>query len=152
MPLFSDQAATGKQKKQKFWTKVILFIGAGSFAGTAMVPVIGGIIDSVRQPTNEVARNPQADQEAQLKQQEAGFLAVLEREPDNTNALQGLVQARLALGDLEGARPYLQQLVELYPDEQVLKDLLAQVDQALERTGTTTPAPAQSPTEAPETP
>ncbi|ACA99530.1 MULTISPECIES: M48 family metallopeptidase [Cyanophyceae] len=150
MPLFSDKATTGKQKKQKFWTKVILIIGAGSFAGTAMVPVIGGIIDSVRQPTTEVARNPQADQEAQLKQQEAGFLAVLEREPDNTNALQGLVQARLALGDLAGARPHLQRLVELYPDEQVLKDLLAQVDEALARTGKTTPA--QSPTENPETP
>ncbi|MEB3224333.1 MAG: tetratricopeptide repeat protein [Synechococcus sp.] len=150
MSLFSDKAVEAKQKKQKLWTKVILFIGAGSFAGTAMVPVIGGIIDSVRQPTTEVAQTAQVNQEVQLKQQEAGFLAVLEREPNNTNALQGLVQTRLALGDLEGARPHLQRLVELFPDEQVLKDLLAEVDKRLENSSST--APAQSPTEAPATP
>lgn len=150
MSLFSDKAVEAKQKKQKLWTKVILFIGAGSFAGTAMVPVIGGIIDSVRQPTTEVAQTAQVNQEVQLKQQEAGFLAVLEREPNNTNALQGLVQTRLALGDLEGARPPLQRLVELFPDEQVLKDLLAEVDKRLENSSST--APAQSPTEAPATP
>jgi hypothetical protein len=141
MPLFSDKAVETKQKKQKFWQKMILFVGAGSFAATAMVPVIGGIVEAITQPTTPAVS--QADQETQLRDQEAGFLAVLEREPDNLNALQGLVQVRLSLGDFEGARPHLARLVEFYPDEQVLKDLLAQVDEELERTGTSpvTPSP-----------
>ncbi|BAW97311.1 hypothetical protein NIES970_22620 [[Synechococcus] sp. NIES-970] len=144
MSLPPDQTAATKQKKQKFWQKIILFIGAGSFAATAMVPVIGGIVESMNQSaTTEIG---QADQEAQLKEQEAGLVAVLEREPDNVNALQGLVQVRLALGDLEGARPHLARLVELYPEEQVLQDLLAQVDENLGRTET---SPTTNTTDAP---
>ncbi|MBV5260809.1 tetratricopeptide repeat protein [Synechococcus moorigangaii CMS01] len=118
-----------------------------------MVPVISGIVGNMNQPPGtEVARTPeaQAEQNAQLEEQEAGFAAVLEREPDNVNALQGLVQTRLALGDLAGARPHLARLVELYPEEQVLKDLLAQVDQALANEGM--PPAAESPTEEPASP
>lgn len=72
---------------------------------------------------------PQATTETQsqieqLKAQEQGYQIVLEREPENTTALQGLVEVRLQLNDLEGAIAPLEQLITLYPEEENLKVLL----------------------------
>lgn len=150
MPIFSEKAVQEKQKKQQLWQKVILFIGAGSFLATAMIPLVTGLIDSLTKPAAEqVAATPQELQMEQLKQKETGFLTVLEREPNNPNALQGLVDTRLKLGDLAGAKEPLQQLIKIYPNEQVLKDLLAQVEDQLGNTSTSTTPTNASPTTPP---
>jgi len=49
----------------------------------------------------------------QLQVQENGYEAVLEREPNNENALEGLVQTRIDMKDYEGAVKPLEKLVEL---------------------------------------
>lgn len=155
MPIFSDKAVEHSQNKKKFWQKAIMFVGAGSFLGTALIPIVGGITGSFNQPkTEEVAVTEQTVLLEQLQQREAGFEAVLEREPNNPNALQGLTRARLELGDLEGAIAPLEQLIELFPEDQVLKDLRAQIDENLARQSGSTPAPEAgaenaSPTTAP---
>ncbi len=67
----------------------------------------------------------------QLKAQEQGYLIVLEREPENTSALQGLVEVRLKLNDLEGAIAPLEKLITIYPDDESIKMLLATVRQQI---------------------
>ena len=142
MPIFSDKAVEHSQNKKKFWQKAIMFIGAGSFLATALIPIVGGIAGSFnKSPTEDVAVTEQAVLLEQLQQREAGFEEVLSREPNNPNALQGLTRARLEQGDLEGAIAPLDQLIELFPEDQVLKDLRAQIDENLARQGGATPAP-----------
>lgn len=147
MPIFSDKGAEHSQNKKKFWQKTILFIGAGSFLGTALIPIVGGIAGSFNQSaTEEAAVTEQSVLLEQIQQREAGFEEVLSREPNNPNALQGLTQARLELGDLEGAIAPLDQLIELFPEDEVLQDLRAQIGENLARQngGAVTPEPAES--------
>ena len=59
--------------------------------------------------------SPQSVQE-QLLAQESGYVAVLEREPDNALALQGLIQTRLALQKWEEAIEPLEILAEANPE------------------------------------
>lgn len=66
-----------------------------------------------------------------LEAQAAGYESVLEREPENVTALQGLIEVRLQLNDLAGAIPPLQKLIEIYPEDQGLKALLATIEQEL---------------------
>jgi len=142
MPTFSDKTVEPSQKKKKFWQKTIMFIGAGSFLATALIPIVGGIAGSFNQSdTDNAPVTEQAVLLEQLQQREAGFEEVLAREPDNPNALQGLIRARLELGDLAGAIAPLDQLIELFPEDQVLKDLRAQIEENLARQGGSTPAP-----------
>ncbi|MEM9978968.1 MAG: tetratricopeptide repeat protein, partial [Cyanobacteria bacterium P01_D01_bin.2] len=60
-----------------------------------------------------------------------GYALVLEREPDNQAALEGLVEARISLGDLAGAAEPLARLAELNPQEPRYAILLAQTKQEL---------------------
>lgn len=141
-----------KKKRQGIWTKLILSIGAISFLSTGMFPLIMGLFDQGSNPTAPQTQPKAAEDDvtAQLKQQETGFLTVLQREPNNPNALQGLVDVRLKLGNVAGAKQPLEQLIKLYPEEQVLKDLLAEINKQLERQGTT--PQETSPTTAPTSP
>lgn len=73
---------------------------------------------------------PTAEGEASVEERltaiEEGYTAVLEREPENLTALQGLVQARVEMGKLEEALEPLTSLQELNPDDlQVLQAIAA---------------------------
>jgi len=57
-------------------------------------------------------------------------LRVLEREPNNQNALEGLVQTRINMKDYEEAIPPLEKLVELKPEREDYQEVLAQLKQA----------------------
>jgi len=52
---------------------------------------------------------------------------VLEREPGNMTALEGLVKVRLEMGDKQGAIDPLERLVRLYPEREDYKVVLEQV-------------------------
>ena len=63
----------------------------------------------------------------QLQVQKSGQEAVLEREPNNENALEGLVQTRIDMKDYEGAVKPLEKLVELNPEREDYQRILGQL-------------------------
>ncbi len=75
----------------------------------------------------------QAAVEAQTRivEAEAGYEIVLEREPDNITALDGLLQLRLAHNDWEGAKVPLNKLITLQPNNEAYSSLLEEVEAQL---------------------
>ena len=69
----------------------------------------------------------------QLQAQARGYETVLQREPENQIALQGLVEIRLQMNDFERTVEPLQTLVRLNPEQEQYKTLLATIKQQVEQ-------------------
>ncbi|OZH53381.1 Tfp pilus assembly protein PilF [Hydrocoleum sp. CS-953] len=111
---------------------VVLVIIA--FLGFSLSPLLGGLLEANQQnnqPTPSPNQTSIADQEADLLAQARGYELVLQREPDNLTALQGLLQVKLELiqsgkGSIEEVIPPLEKLSELNPSSTDYNVLLAQ--------------------------
>ncbi|NJO18926.1 MAG: hypothetical protein HC838_01050 [Spirulinaceae cyanobacterium RM2_2_10] len=64
---------------------------------------------------------------AALENQEQGYADVLEREPDNLTALEGLARTRIELGKLEAALDPLQKLSKQDPENQGVLQAIAAI-------------------------
>jgi tetratricopeptide (TPR) repeat protein len=113
-----------------------------AFVGISMVPLLGNVF-SESQPT--VGATPTASpslttaKKAELEEQARGYQLVVQREPDNSTALRGLLEARLQLGDIPGAIEPLERLAKLNPEQTDYGVLLAQAkQQAGDREGAAT--------------
>lgn len=71
----------------------------------------------------------------QLQAQARGYETVLQREPENLTALEGLVEIRLQLEDFERTVEPLETLVRLHPEQEQYKTLLAKIKQQVEQEG-----------------
>ena len=111
---------------------VVLVIIA--FLGFSLSPLLGGLLEANQQnsqPTPSPNQTSVADKEADLLAQARGYELVLQREPDNLTALQGLLQVKLELiqsgkGNIEEVIPPLEKLSELNPSNTDYNVLLAQ--------------------------
>ncbi|MDJ1167894.1 tetratricopeptide repeat protein [Roseofilum sp. BLCC_M154] len=72
--------------------------------------------------------------EDQLLSQERGYLTVLEREPKNKVALEGLIMVRLQMNNLEGVVKPLETLIEVAPEDTTYKTLYEELQQQLNTT------------------
>jgi len=99
-------------KKNNDALKRVLIVSSGLvFLALMMVPTLGLL-------KNNNSNSPQGNQSGQeatiprekLEEMVKGYEKILEREPDNPTALQGLAQARLQLKDFIGARSYASSL------------------------------------------
>ena len=116
-------------KRNRWLINIVLIIAVLSFVGLAVYPVAQAWRDrSTPTPSPGSGAARQADLEAQVR----GYEAVLQREPNNQTALRGLVDARIASGDIKGVIEPIEKLVELNPEQTEYVVLLAQV---LLRTG-----------------
>ena len=106
-------------------------------AGLAFLGFMGSQIQSmVVQGMRETEQQEQQASQVlqQLQKQEDGYEKVLKREPNNEAALQGLAQARLDMKDYKGAIEPLKKLIELNPQQEHYKQLLAKLQQKINQT------------------
>ncbi len=113
--------------------KTFILASGLAFLGMMTLPMINIFTGGGNAPSSETEANqgPNPAEQEQLLAIAQGYEKVLEREPENSTALQGLVSTRLELRDLPGMVPPLEKLVKLYPDNQQYQDLLAAVKQQL---------------------
>ncbi|MFB2771715.1 tetratricopeptide repeat protein [Pelatocladus sp. BLCC-F211] len=105
-----------RRKRILTWVSIVSFVGSGLFA---IVPTIQEVIENPStQPVSA---------ESSLQQQEQGYKLVLQREPENRAALEGLVKIRLESQNFKGAVEPLEKLVKLNPERQDYKNLLEQL-------------------------
>lgn len=102
--------------------------------GGSLLPLVGKFqSDRAAQPTIATP-TPQISpaQQENLDVKARGYELVLEREPDNRTALQGLIEVRLEQGKLEEALPPLERLARVHPQQPDYTILLAQAKEYLQ--------------------
>jgi cytochrome c-type biogenesis protein CcmH/NrfG len=117
-----EEYMEARSKRFQRTQRIVGLVSIVGFVGSAAFGVIPAIQEASKKPQLATA-----SQEASLKQNEQGFQIVLQREPENKVALEGLAKVRLQLKDAKGAVEPLEKLVKLQPDRQDYKALLEQV-------------------------
>lgn len=116
----------GDRIKQIF--ALVSMVGFGGSAIFGMVSLFGsGLSSEHQQKSAPVA----VSQESLLAAQERGYETVLQREPQNPTALEGLANVRLQMNNQVGAIEPLEKLVKLNPDRADYKALLGQARQQM---------------------
>lgn len=121
-------------KRNRWLVGGILFIAVAALLAVSLGPLIQAAFDQQGPGYGDSAATTATspDRQAELEGRANGYELVLEREPDNQAALEGLVEARIGLDDLAGAVEPLARLAELNPQEPRYAVLLAQAKQELE--------------------
>ena len=101
---------------------------AGAIFAVGMGQSLLAVFTTPNQQSSAEAIDQVPQEEVDL---EAGYKIVLEREPENQTALQGLIQVQLANQKLAEAKPYIETLIDLNPDDDGLTALLDEVNQQL---------------------
>lgn len=113
-----------ESKRNRWLPKVVLIVATLALLGVSFVPLVG-TMNSGQGNAPSAVQTPDA-QRKQLEDQARGYEAVLKREPDNQNALKGLIDARRQLNDIKGTIAPLEKLVQLNPAEPQYAVLLAE--------------------------
>jgi len=120
-------------RKNRWLLNVVLLVATVGLLGVTMLPLITSAIGSNSQ-ANKPSPSPSqaaAPQKADIEAQARGYEEVLKREPENTTALRGLLEARLRLNDVKGVVDPLEKLAKLNPNMTEYGVLLAQAKQQL---------------------
>ena len=108
------------QSRRRWFLNIVLVLGAVVFVGISMLPLFETVIQEsqpVTQATPAASQSPIVQPQSQSANQAKEYELVLQREPNNQTALQGLVTARIEQGDLEGALAPLEKLRALNPED-----------------------------------
>jgi len=124
--------------KANSWViRIVLLVAVASLVGVSLVPLLNGAFSPAGGAGVSPSPAGQAGAEARkadLLSQVRGYELVLEREPENQTALQGLLEAKLELIRLQAAKPEdliepLERLTKLNPEDTRYQVLLAQTRQ-----------------------
>lgn len=132
--IMADNSSSVNGTRKKWLTVLLLFFGIIPFIATSVIPLIDAI--STR-PVSSPSPSPTvttANRKAELEGQEKGYQAVLQREPDNVTALEGLVNTRLEMVQAGYAKipsviDPLEKLAKAKPDRTDYLVLLGQAQQ-----------------------
>ncbi|MGK7956331.1 MAG: tetratricopeptide repeat protein [Crocosphaera sp.] len=118
---------TTSKTKNRRWIYATLVLMLLALISFSILPLVSSIVQAkqVDQPSLVTPETQRLENEA------LGYQLVLEREPDNENALLGLLETKLRQGDLEAAIAPLKRLTQLNPKEPDYGILLAQSQQQL---------------------
>ncbi|PSB08618.1 hypothetical protein C7B62_16155 [Pleurocapsa sp. CCALA 161] len=121
-----------KEERKKRIIRIFTLISAVAFLGSAGF----GFIRMLTNPVQSTQVSTEAeDLTQQLQAQARGYELVLQREPENQVALQGLVEIRLQMNDFERIVEPLETLVRLNPEQEQYETLLAKIKQQVEQKG-----------------
>ena len=104
-----------------------------SLITVSALPLVGSVVsgkDLAKNADSEVIVLSQQEL-TKLEAEASGYQKVLEREPNNGTALNGLLKIRLQQKDIPGAIAPLEKLAELYPEQTEYTILLAQAKQQM---------------------
>ncbi len=121
------------EKRNRWLVIVVVALGVLAFLVPTLAQVVpaffpAGQSSTATNPSPMASASPAA-QRAALEERAKGYELVLQREPNNTTALRGLLETRLALNDVKGALAPLEQLTKANPNESLYAVLLAQARQ-----------------------
>jgi tetratricopeptide (TPR) repeat protein len=116
--------------KRSPWVYLGLFLMIGALLIFSIAPLVSSILQQSRM--NNATGTPLDANTRRLEAEALGYELVLEREPDNVNALQGLLENRLRQGNLKDAIAPLERLSQLIPEQIEYTLLLAQTKQQLQ--------------------
>ena len=121
-----------KETKNKTLVRAVTIVIGLAFA----VPMMAGALASVFGQDDSNYQNAEtassADVAQQIQLQTDGYLQVLEREPKNPTAIQGLMEIagmHAQMGDAPKAISVLEEVVERAPERQEVAAILAQLKQ-----------------------
>ena len=104
-----------KNEQKKRISRIFTGISAVMFLGSAGF----GLIRMLTNPAQSTQASNQAEDLTQrLQAQARGYEKVLQREPENQTALQGLVEIRLQMNDFERIVEPLETLIRLNPEQE----------------------------------
>ncbi|MBD2134058.1 tetratricopeptide repeat protein [Sphaerospermopsis sp. FACHB-1094] len=110
-----------KRKRILTIVSIVLFFGSIAFGG------ISTLLSSLSSAKQQPQQSATESVTTQLQKQAQGYESVLQREPNNQVALEKLSIIRVKLGEYERAIALIERLVQLYPDRQDYKTVLAEV-------------------------
>ncbi len=119
-------------KRNRWLVGTVLTVALAAFLSLSLLPLLGG--SNTRRAGSTANPDQPTDPatlQAELEAQARGYELVLEREPENQTALEGLVDTRIQMADIEGVVAPLQKLVSLNPDVTDYAVLLAQTKQQI---------------------
>ena len=122
------------KKKRSSWIYLVLGLMLFSLITVSALPLVGSVVEG-KQMMDDPNRESIAFSQQELTRlaaEASGYQKVLEREPNNDTALNGLLKIRLQQKDLEGAIAPLAKLAQLHPQQTEYGVLLAQAKQQVE--------------------
>ncbi|QOV24439.1 tetratricopeptide repeat protein [Anabaenopsis elenkinii] len=124
------------QPRNSWIIKIILAFSVSAFLGVSLIPIIGAINQPSPSAQNLPVKGVSSDQLSNLQEEAKNYELVLEREPENQIALNGLLQVRLKLlslnqGDVQGVIKPLEKLAQLNPEQSQYGVLLAEAKQQI---------------------
>lgn len=122
------------KKKRSSWIYLVLGMMLFSLITVSALPLVGSVVEGqqfVKNPNEEVITFSQREL-ALIEAEASGYQKVLEREPDNDTALNGLLKIRLQEKDINGAIAPLERLAKLHPEQTEYSTLLAQAKEQIE--------------------
>ena len=120
----SSESRAHRSDRIKQIFALVSMVGFGGSAIFGIVSLFSSGLSSQHQQKPVAAA---VSQESLLAAQERGYETVLQREPQNQTALEGLANVRLEMNNKLGAIEPLEKLVKLNPDRADYKARLGQV-------------------------
>jgi len=127
---FSTKIMKVSESKRSRWVYGVLILMIAALILFSILPLATSIWQ--QNQAQSLGGSSSEELSRRLESQALGYQLVLEREPDNVNAWQGLLDTRLQQGDLTAAIAPLEQLAQLQPDQVEYTLLLAQTKQQLQ--------------------
>ncbi len=126
------------QKRSRWIIQTVMILALTAFVGFSLLPILSNVLKANQVPQQAATPTPapvspqpsaQQNSQADLEAQARGYELVLQKEPENKAALEGLIRTRLQLNDIKGVIAPLEKLAALNADEPRYTILLAQAKQ-----------------------